>query len=74
MTDYKVEFKMSSLPGFDKDLSKDYLDVYASVTKQNIRHYYNFVDAELLRNMPQNILEDLKCKIDEVIKQRESLK
>lgn len=70
MSDYKIDYDFSAQKSYDKNLEKHCLDVKSSFSDKIIRHYYDFVDIELLRNMSQDILTDLKIKIDATLAER----
>lgn len=67
---YKVDFQITSREAFDEKLGKECLDVRDNISKKITRYYYEYVEAEILRTMPQDKLEDLKGKVDEILAQR----
>lgn len=70
--DYEFQFTISSKASFDEQENRDCLDIFDNISNKITRHYYEYVDKEILRNMPISKLLDLRNKVRSELAKRDS--
>jgi CO dehydrogenase/acetyl-CoA synthase alpha subunit len=73
MRDYKVNFEINTCKSFDSKKGKECLDVMTNMSKDITRFYYETIEDEYIKNMPNQLLLKLFKQCDEELTRREEI-
>lgn len=68
--DKAFKFEVTCIPAYDQENNKECLDVMTNLSRDISRYYYEKVDEEYIKRMPEDVLDHLLKQLTEECRRR----